>query len=160
MKNYNNRYLYWLIMLLLVYSCIRQNLLVKEVLFLVTHVRGKTVHQMLVFIGLVCISFALVLGLSCIMLYQIFYLLGGTIGPYLQGCYIVTYLSFKSRNFSHKQHLILNLETSRTNSTYLSYLCKFTQPYFTNSSLYLTRQTTSQNSTISSSTKSLFHNSR
>jgi uncharacterized integral membrane protein len=61
---------------------------------------------MLVFIGPICISKALVLGLSCIMLYQIFYLKGGTKGPLLgkvlsicalqvhifMGCYIVTLL--------------------------------------------------------------------
>ena len=74
---------------------------------MVTHVRGKTVHQMLVFIGLVCISFALVLGLSCIMLYQIFYLLGGTIGHTYQGCYIVTYLLFYIRYSIFKERSCL-----------------------------------------------------
>jgi len=53
--------------------------------FLVTHVRGKTVHIMLVFIGLVCISskgplLGKVLSI-CALQVHIF-----------MGCYIVTYL--------------------------------------------------------------------
>ena len=59
---------------------------------------GKTVHQMLVFIGLVCISFAL-----------------GTIGHITQGCYIVTLLlAFKEGLF----HNSSNYSLTNTNSTY------------------------------------------
>jgi len=88
---------------------------------------------MLVFIGLVCISFALVLGLSCIMLYQIFYQKGGTIGPLLGKVLSICALQVPSRKAAISLHICWAhfKITSRINSSIFISTFKIHKPLST-----------------------------